>query len=60
MNGSIKSFLRSIMFASLAIALTGAMAWMVIDSTTPFGDPEQQFAQTSAYSQLLALRHLSA
>jgi len=48
MNNGIQSVLRSFMFASLATALTSAMAWMVIDSTIPYDDPAQLFAQPAA------------
>jgi hypothetical protein len=34
MNISINSILRSIVCASIATALSGVLAWMVIDSTT--------------------------
>jgi hypothetical protein len=48
MNAKLRTFIQSLICASVATVMTAALAWSVIDSTTSgpqFGDPSQLFAQ---------------
>jgi len=48
MNAKLRRFTQSFVCASVAAVMTAALAWSVIDSTTPgpqYDDPSQLFAQ---------------
>jgi hypothetical protein len=57
MKISIRSVVRSLVYASLATALSGAFVWLTLGSTPQYDDPAQLFAQSAWYSQPIAPRH---
>jgi len=48
MNAKLRTLIQSFICVSVAAVMTAALAWSVVDSTTPgpqYDDPSQLFAQ---------------